>query len=253
MTKAEQRLYWIKWSRFQQRYEKAFTNKFRAALQTQVKAYIKTRDLMSIPTFPIYNYMSQLYNTVGPAWAKVVMANTPKQGRMGFNEEIIALMKQYYNIDLLNDAELMTAYSREVIARVLSKGADEGWSIDKITEELLMHPEFGRMRAMRIARTETITAANGAAMLYAQKSDLILDKMWIAVKDKRTRHSHKGVDGAVVGFDQPFNVGGAEMMQPGVRVQPNGLPVPAEQIVNCRCTVAFIPKRDENGRLLRSA
>lgn len=253
MTKEEQRLYWMNWSRFQQKYEKVYTKKFRAALQTQVKAYIKTQDLISVPTFPIYNLLNQLYKSIAPSWAKVVMANTEKAGGMGFNEEIIALMKQYYNIDLLNDAELMTAYSRDIIVRVLSNAADQGWSFDKTTEELLKHPEFNTMRAMRIARTETVTAANGAAVIYAKKSNLVLDKIWIAVKDKRTRHSHRNVDGSIVNYDAPFNVGGAEMMQPGARTQPNGLPVPAEQIVNCRCTVAFIPKRDSNGRLLRQS
>jgi hypothetical protein len=253
MTKQEQRLYWINWSRFQQKYEKVYTNKFRAALQTQVKAYIKTQDLMSVPTFPIYNLLNQLYKSIGPSWAKVVMANTEKAGGMGFNEEIIALMQEYFGIDLLNFAELMTSYSRDIISSVLVNAAQQGWGFDMITEQLLKHPEFNRMRAMRIARTETVTAANTAAVIYAKKSNLVLDKIWIAVKDKRTRHSHKNVDGSVVNYDLPFNVDGTQMMQPGARTQPNGLPVPAQETVNCRCTVAFIPKRDSNGRLLRQS
>ena len=252
MTSKEQRQFWFKWSRFQKQYEKVYTKKFVEALQIQVKSYISARDVMAIPSYPIYNVILDLYKNVGPRWVLLNKKMYTKQaGQMGVNEEIVELMRRYYGIDLLNDAELMTEFSRRVIVSVLNEAASLGWSIDKITEELLKHPEFNKTRAMRIARTETVTAANGASMIYALKSGLKLNKVWIAVKDKRTRDSHKNTDGSVVDYNEPFSVNGVSMMQPGVRVQPNGLPVPAKEIVNCRCTVAFIPKRDETGRLVR--
>jgi len=30
-----------------------------------------------------------------------------------------------------------------------------------------------------------------------------------------------------------------QMMQPGVRQQPNGLPTPANEVVNCRCVLGY--------------
>jgi SPP1 gp7 family putative phage head morphogenesis protein len=159
-------------------------------------------------------------------------------------------------VDLLNDANLMTQYSREIIIRVLSQAAQTGASFDEIVAALIKHPEFGPMRARRIARTETVTSANGAAMIYAQESGNQLNKYWIAVKDSRTRHDHKMVDGKVVNYDAPFVInspqfGLVEMMQPGVRTQSNGLEVPAGEVVNCRCVVAFKAKRDANGNIIR--
>lgn len=251
MTRAEQTAFWYKWNRFQQKYEKYFIPKFKTALQIQVKAYIKTGDLMSVPSYPIYDVLLKLYKTVGPAWASVIKVESKKaSGQMGFNEMIIELMKQYYGIDLLNDAELMTRSSREYIANVLSNAAQTGASIDEITQILLNHPEFNDMRARRIARTETVTAANGAAVIYAQTSGNVMEKTWIAVKDKRTRHDHRNVDGTTLPIGDAFNVGGAKMMQPGVRNQPDGQKVPAKEIVNCRCTLGFKAKRDVNGSLL---
>lgn len=262
MTASEQNKYWYKWHKFQQRSEKAFTTKFTKALQEQVRAYIKTQDLMSIPVFPIYDTLIKLYLTVGPAWAREVRVdaykaddNLPK-GQIGFNDRIVELMRNYFGVDLLNDANLMTTYSRQVIQSVLSKAAETGASFDEIVKQLLQNPEFNAMRARRIARTETVTAANGAAIIYANASGNEMEKIWIAVKDNRTRHDHRQVDGSLLPIDQPFTLvnaklGEIQMMQPGVRRQPNGLDVPAGEVVNCRCTVAFRAKRDSRGNIVR--
>lgn len=256
MTKAEQNRYWKQWHRFQQKYEKQYEAKFRKALQLQVDAFIKTRDLMMIPNIPIYTVLNDLYKTVGPAWVRQTMKGMTKAtGQMGFNERIVELMRQYYGIDLLNDAQGMTDYTRQVIAKILSQAAQEGWSFDRIVQELRVAPELNAMRARRIARTETVTSANQAAMLYAQTSGNIMDKIWIAVRDARTRHDHAAVDGTRLPIDDPFSLnnrtaGLVQMMQPGVRQQPSGLAVPADEVVNCRCTVAFRARRGADGRLL---
>jgi len=261
MTPAEQNKYFYEWQKFQQRYEKYYEKKFTAALKIQLSAYIKTQDIMSIPSFPIYTVLVDIYKTVGPRWAKISkLSMTKATGQMGVNERIVELMRQYYGIDLLNDAEDITAYTKEVIQKVLSEAALNGASFDDIVRQLTSNTELGAMRARRIARTETVTAANGAAMIYAQTSGNVMDKIWISVKDKRTRHNawanHVTIDGTRKGIDEPFilksqKLGDIQMMQPGVRKQPNGLPVPAAEIVNCRCTVAFMAKRDSQGRIIR--
>jgi SPP1 gp7 family putative phage head morphogenesis protein len=259
MTNKEKLDYLHKWNRFQQKYEKYFEKKLYKALQMQVDVFIKTQDLMSIPAFPIYTTLVQLYKTVGPAWAKVVKMDGIKAlditGRMGFNEEIVALMLEYYGIDLLNDAEDINSYTRLVIGKILKRAANEGLSINEIVRVLKTDSELGPMRARRIARTETVTAANGAAMIYATKSGYEMEKVWLSVIDNRTRHNHKMIDGRTIPYEDAFMLGpGADiaMQQPGVRTQPNGLAVPASEVVNCRCTVAFQAKRDANGKIIRA-
>lgn len=257
MTKAEQNRYWKEWHRFQQKYEKLYEQRFVKALQIQVDAFIKYRDIMMIPALPIYDVLLKLYKQVGPAWVRETRSDINKaNGQMGFNERIVELMRQYYGIDLLNDAQGMTDYTREVIIKVLSKAAEEGWSFDQIVRELRTNSELNSMRARRIARTETVTSANQAAMLYAETSGNVMNKIWIAVKDSRTRHDHRIVDGKQLPIAEPFLLnsqkeGPVLMMQPGVRQQPNGLAVPASEVVNCRCTVAFRAARDRNGQIIR--
>jgi len=263
MTAAEKKLYHYKWDRFQKRYERIYTVKFKAALKTQIRQFVS---LGYITSTPIYEVLVDLYTTVGPLWAhksKLLIRNATaglKYGHrrfeykgdipdidillkdrmpMGFSQRIVDLMRQYYGIDLLNDAEGITAYTREVIVRVLSDAALSGASINEQVRALEANSELGAMRARRIARTETVTAANGAAVIQAKESGIDKNKIWLSVDDKRTRHSHRIVDDAKVHIDQPFNVNGTLMMQPGVRKQPNGLEVPAKEVVNCRCTVVF--------------
>jgi uncharacterized protein with gpF-like domain len=262
MTNQEQQQYLMKWGRFQQKYEKLFEKKFAKALKLQLEAFIKYKDIMMIPSFPIYDVLLQLYKTVGPAWARTTRTEIKKAtGQMGFNEEIVALMNQYYGIDLLNDAEGITSYTRALIQKVLSDAAMTGASFDDIVKILTSSSELGAMRARRIARTETVTAANGAAMIYAQRSGNKMEKIWISVKDKRTRHTawanHVEIDGKTVPIEEAFKLrsqklGDIYMMQPGVRQQPNGLPVPPAEIVNCRCVVGFRAMRDRNGRIIRN-
>ena len=256
MTKREQSKYLQQWNRFQQKAERKYEKKFRKALQLQVDAFIKYQDIMMVPAFPIYSVLNELYNEVGPAWVRQTMNDMTKAtGQMGINERIVALMRQYYGIDLLNDAQMITDYTRQVIAKILADAAEQGWSFDEIVRRLRVAPELSVMRARRIARTETVTSANQAAMLYAQTSGYQQEKIWIAVRDMRTRHDHRIVDGTRLPIDQPFvlnniKAGEVQMMQPGVRQQPSGLAVPASEVVNCRCTVAFRALRDADGNII---
>lgn len=70
-----------------------------------------------------------------------------------------------------------------------------------------------------------------------------MDKVWIDAKDHRERLSHK-VCGRQepMDLDQPFANG---LMYPG---DPDG---PAKEVVNCRCKVAGVPRRDAQGRVIR--
>jgi uncharacterized protein with gpF-like domain len=85
-----------------------------------------------------------------------------------------------------------------------------------------------------IARTETHGAANYGAGRAARETNLPLNREWIASGDERTRETHAEADGQIVGMDEPFTVGGASLMYPG---DPAG---PAEEVINCRCSVGFI-------------
>lgn len=258
MTPSDKNEYKLKWHRFQQAKEKKFTLLFKNALQQQVRQYIKGGTVFYITSEPIYKVLLQLYKECGPQWAaktqihKIKKIERKDRMPMGFSERVVELMRNYYGLDLLNDSELMTAYSREIIVKVLSEAAQSGASFDEIVKELTKNPEFSAMRARRIARTETVHAANLGSLVNAKESGLKMNKEWLSILDSRTRHSHREIDGSIVGIDNYFNLNGVTMQQPGARVQDNGLPVPPEFTINCRCTLAMLPIRDSRGRLIRT-
>lgn len=93
--------------------------------------------------------------------------------------------------------------------------------------------DWGRSRALTIARTETHSASMYGEFTAVDEEGVMETKEWIATSDSRTREDHMHADGQVVDMDKSFNVGGEKMMFPG---DPDGEP---EQIINCRCTVSY--------------
>lgn len=89
---------------------------------------------------------------------------------------------------------------------------------------------YWRVRAQRIARTES-TGAYNAAGLAALSDEGETEKVWIATEDRRTRPSHADADRQRVPVTQPFIVGTTPLMMPG---DPSGL---AHETINCRCTM----------------
>src|SRR4029077_4434864 len=82
-------------------------------------------------------------------------------------------------------------------------------------------------RALLIARTETTSAANAAA-LDGFRAGGAPYKGWLSVQDDRVRESHQDLDGEVVALDDAFSNG---LDHPG---DPDG---PPDEVCNCRCTI----------------
>jgi SPP1 gp7 family putative phage head morphogenesis protein len=123
-----------------------------------------------------------------------------------------------------------------------------GKTLKETTDEVfkvMKSPRFYKWQAERIARTETTAAANYGAVQSGAVSGFVMQKRWISALDGRTRDPHAAANGQRANEKEPFNVGGERMMYPG---DPSAS---AGNVINCRCTIAVIPKRDVNGRLIR--
>jgi HK97 family phage portal protein len=121
------------------------------------------------------------------------------------------------------------------IQSALAEGVKAGESIPQLAKRIddLYLLQIIPNRSTVIARTEVVAASNYGAMQAAAQSGLILNKVWLATDDARTRPDHAAADGQEVPMDDPFIVGGEELMQPG---DPSGS---AGNIIQCRCTVYF--------------
>jgi len=139
-------------------------------------------------------------------------------------------------------------YLDDVFA-LFNKRLLDGKTLKETTAEVfkvMKSPRFYKYQAERIARTETTAAANYGAVQSGAVSGYEMQKRWISALDKRTRDIHGSTNGQIVNEKEPFLVGGEQLLYPG---DPNGS---AGNVINCRCTVAVIPARDKNGRLIRT-
>lgn len=145
-------------------------------------------------------------------------------------EELIDYLINYI-ADGMRDGKDIRAISRELQKHILSRG-------------------FYRWQIERIVRTETTAAANQGAIQAGESSNIIWEKEWISSRDGRTRRrpddafDHYDIDGMRVPKGEKFKFQGDALDYPG---DPKGQP---GNVINCRCTVAIVPKRDENGRII---
>ncbi len=89
-----------------------------------------------------------------------------------------------------------------------------------------------------IASTEVAAANNYGSHEAAKASDLTLQKVWLATNDGHTRPTHREADGQTVDLDEPFEVGGEQLMYPG----DVSLGATGDQVVECRCTEYYVRK-----------
>lgn len=126
----------------------------------------------------------------------------------------------------------------------LAKGYEAGESTHQLAARIrTVAKDLGESRALMIARTEVISAANAASLTQVQLggfSDSECRKQWLATEDERTRPEHRLADGQSVGLSEAFFVGGEYLQHPG---DPNGR---ADNVIQCRCTMEFIFVDDEN-------
>jgi hypothetical protein len=125
--------------------------------------------------------------------------------------------------------------TRANIITAIDRGFDAGLGQEGVARFVSNAvPEIARARSRVIARTETHGAANYGAFGAAKETGLVLQKEWLAAEDHRTRPDHAEMNGVRVDMDALFDFGAYSLAYPG---DPSG---PAEGIINCRCSVAYV-------------
>jgi len=170
---------------------------------------------------------------------------------IGYNEDLIAEIISYLR---LHDLQIVSEISDTMKGWIMDKlieGQRTGLSITQVAENITKD-DFPANRAIVIARTETVKAANFGAMQAAKKSGFRLEKEWIAARDIRTRRiprdefSHTAMNGKTAQMDEAFQVPNRNgshdsLMQP---CDPAGA---AGDVIQCRCTVGFNVLRGADG------
>lgn len=130
----------------------------------------------------------------------------------------------------------ITETTRKHIIRAIEDGEAEGMSIEKIADRIREKTggTVAQHRGRTIAITETHSAATAANDGAAGATGLKLKRSWLTARDENTRETHAAADGQVRGMDEPFDIGGYNLMRPG---DPDG---PPGEIIRCRCVVDYL-------------
>lgn len=122
-------------------------------------------------------------------------------------------------------------WNRQKLTSAITQGILTGDSIPDIARRLGGVANMNEHAAIRNARTYTTAAENKGrtdSYIRAQKMGIQLEQEWVATLDRRTRSSHRHLDGEHVKIGAKFSNG---CRYPG---DPEGRP---EEIYNCRCTL----------------
>lgn len=131
------------------------------------------------------------------------------------------------------DLPKLNNWNYSKLQNALLQGILQGDRIDKIADRFEAVVGMNRASAIRNARTAYTGAQSaGKQDRYEDlaKQGCISYKVWKAVEDDRTRPEHSDADGQEVRYDEPFDVGGEELMYPA---DPSAS---GWNIYNCRCT-----------------
>jgi len=127
--------------------------------------------------------------------------------------------------------------TRIAVMDALNAGLPIGKSLEKMAKDMRGAFNGSQYNALRVARTEGLTAVSMGQDELFQKADKIGIKgkeVWIATLDDRTRITHQAMDGTEKGIDGFFPGPGDERAR-----YPRDFNLSAGERVNCRCTVIY--------------
>jgi hypothetical protein len=272
MNQQQRREYSQMFAAQSKRIERKYLGRIFSALEWQVeqalpiikdKGPVMARGLIDLQVFnsKIDPVLTDLHVTAGLFFANKGLREINKQVRVirqkaamfGFSDEWAEDIIAYFRMHLLEKSVYpISQTTRDQILGVLEEAQRGGWGYDKIAHEL-QDPQLLLWRARMIARTETLFASDYGRKLADDKSEYETGKEWIAANDHRTRHGHRDVDGEVLNQTASFAVPVYKknvIIRTEMMTGPGDITASAENVINCRCTAALVPLRDESGRLI---
>lgn len=191
-----------------------------------------------------------IYSTTGTAFAKQTYDSFKKAKSiksLGWYWEQV--MQDFVNTTLGDRIAEVTRTTYEGIQRnaklAIEKGIQEGWGADRMAQELArLQQTMEKWRALRIARTEVVSAQNKGSYEGAKSTGLNPIKVWLSSEDNRVRRQpqaefdHKKMNGKKAAIGEKFVVISKEGQTDEIEFpgDPKGA---AGNVINCRCTIIY--------------
>lgn len=174
---------------------------------------------------------------------------------LGGAESLAAGLREVFDLELpttlTTAAESWVAGSRNRLTGIVDElwmyvreelvlGIRNGESIDDLAKRVREAAQLSKPRAKVTARTEVVSASNAGSLETVRALGFVGIKEWLTTHDSRTRPTHVSAGGQRVDLSAPFQVGATYLDFPG---DPSG---PADEVINCRCSMAFDVEEVEN-------
>lgn len=275
MNRSERKKYAKATERKNRRWESIFFPKVQKAIKAEVSSLIEYMRQNGAASASFYfdqnlsngqltGIVQTIYKRVGTDRANEVTrglrAEVMVKKGFGFNAQWVNFILDYFRQHLVQFITYGSVKTmREYFLPIISKAIQDGTPFEELAKEI-EESGFEKWQAARIVRTEVNGASNLGTRAAGETYEYQTQKEWISANDSRVRgrnpedHAdHWALDGVIVDFDQPFvdPGNGVELMQPGDPKAKGDRRARAETVINCRCTHALVPKRDENGRLIK--
>jgi len=126
-------------------------------------------------------------------------------------------------------------FTMSLIEDMLKIAIADSWTVEEFTQEIgIKLRSFINHRARRIARTETAKVENWGQHQGYEQSEFVNARGWLSAFTDDTRQTHMDADAQYsnnpLSLDQPFVVGGEELMYPGDYRGSAG------NVINCLCS-----------------
>jgi HK97 family phage portal protein len=137
---------------------------------------------------------------------------------------------------------------RDQLNTALQAGLDAGEGTDELAQRVKgVFNELADFEARRIAQTETNMAYNDARHVAMEDAGIGY-KAWLSSHGPNVRPAHAAAEQATIDnpipLDQPFDVGGDQMMYPG----DDSLGADISNIINCQCIQLAAQKVSEDAK-----
>ena len=208
----------------------------------------------------MYPLLTDLYRTAGMLSATEVanrLLSRKEEPTDIFARAILAWTQDHLGerISLMTDTvnewlrqTLATIYAGEAVisvAGVPTVVAASTLGVEALTklmyqQTLAQYDTIRKWQVRRIVQTETMHAMNISGLTAADALGIDYEKTW-SIAGINTRETHEAVDGITLGKGELFTVGGWPMERP----MDERYGAPAGEVINCSCTLIFLPR--DNG------
>lgn len=172
----------------------------------------------------------QFFGLVEKGQAVMKAADAPLEQK-GMKDVFWNMFFNWVRVQTAKKVTYVQETTKQMLRETIEAGKADGMSYGEIADDIWdsTGDDFTFKRAVRIARTEVHAASSFATQAAVRSTGLPgLVREWIAMADERVRSDHRHAHGQTRGMDEPFDVGGEELMFPG---DPNGS---AANVINCR-------------------